>query len=336
MLRQTPMPKAAQAAYHGCSYFSSNLPHHEHNTMQASTFRSTPRLSPANRVFSAAFSAMALCAVAALPASTLAQSTAATTTPAAATAPLGKTELTWLGQAAFRIKTPGGKIIVVDPWITGGPKAPAMYKTDLSALGKIDVLLVTHAHVDHMGDAPALAKLNNTKLYGPADMVTPLVTLGILPAELTHRFNKSGSVTPAPGIKVTAVAAEHSSLLVWNNPATGKNESHPAGEAVGYIIELENGFKIWHMGDTGLFGDMKFIAEYYKPDLVLAPIGGNFTMGPEDAAFAMRNWIATKGVVPIHYNSNPLAKGTLAEFQAAMKGAAVPVVPMTEGQTLAF
>jgi L-ascorbate metabolism protein UlaG (beta-lactamase superfamily) len=206
----------------------------------------------------------------------------------------------------------------------------------LAALGKIDLLLVTHAHVDHLGDAPALAKLNNTVLYGPADMVTPLITLGVLPANLGHRFNKTGHVKPLPGIKVTAVAAEHSSLIVWNNPATGKNESHPAGEAVGYIIELENGFKIWHMGDTGLFGDMKFISERYKPDLVLMPIGGNFTMDPEDAAYAARNWIQPKMVMPMHYNSNPLTKGTLAEFQDAMKGSPIKVVPMTEGQTIEF
>jgi L-ascorbate metabolism protein UlaG (beta-lactamase superfamily) len=248
----------------------------------------------------------------------------------------GKTELLWLGQASFRIKSPGGKIIVVDPWLTGGPKTPAPYKTDLGALGKVDVLLVTHAHVDHIGDAPAIAKLNNTKLYGPADMVTPLITLGLIPAELGHRFNKSGSVRPVPGIKVTAVAAEHSSLLVWKNPATDKNESHPAGEAVGYIIELENGFKIWHMGDTGLFGDMKFIGEYYKPDLVLIPIGGNFTTGPEDAAYAIKEWIKPKAVLPMHYNSNPLTPGTLAEFEAAMKGSSIKIFGIKEGQTAEF
>ncbi len=247
-----------------------------------------------------------------------------------------KTEVLWLGQAGFRIKSPGGQTIVVDPWLTGGPKTPAPYKTDIAALGKVDLLLVTHAHVDHIGDAPALAKLHKTVLYGPADMITPLVTLGVMPAELTHRFNKSGSVKPLPGIKVTAVQAEHSSLYVWKNPATEKLESHPAGEAVGYIIELENGFKIWHMGDTGLFGDMKFISERYKPDLVLMPIGGNFTMDPEDAAYAARQWIKPKMVIPIHYNSNPLAKGTLEEFQKAMKGSSVKVVPMTEGQTLEF
>ena len=247
----------------------------------------------------------------------------------------GKTELLWLGQASFRITSPNGKVIVVDPWITKGPKTPAAYK-EISALGKVDLLLVTHAHVDHIGDAPDIAKLNNTKLYGPADMITPLITLGVLPAELTHRFNKTGHVDPLPGIRVTAVHADHSSLLVWNNPATGKNESHPAGEAMGYIIQMENGFKIWHMGDTGLFADMKFIAGHYKPDLVLIPIGGNFTMDPDDAAFAIRTWIKPKFTIPIHYNSNPIAKGTLAEFQAAMRGSRLKVVPMTEGQTVQF
>jgi len=247
-----------------------------------------------------------------------------------------KTEMQWLGQAGFKIKTPGGKVLVIDPWITGGPKAPPQYKSDLSALGKVDFLLVTHGHVDHLGDAPAIAKLNEAILYGPADMVTPLITLGLIPANLGHRFNKTGYVTPSPGIKITAVKAEHSSLIVWNNPATGKNESHPAGEAVGYIIQLENGLKIWHMGDTGLFGDMAFISKYYKPDVVMIPIGGNFTTGPEDAAYAIKNWIKPKAVIPMHYNSNPLTKGTLVEFQDAMKGSNIKIIPMTEGQTIEY
>jgi L-ascorbate metabolism protein UlaG (beta-lactamase superfamily) len=173
-------------------------------------------------------------------------------------------------------------------------------------------------------------------MYGPADMVTPMVMLGAIPANLTARINKSGRATPAPGIKITAVKAEHSSLYMWRNPTTNKDEAHPAGEAMGYIIEMENGFKIWHMGDTGLFPDMKFIAEHYKPDLVLAPIGGTLTMDPVDAAFAVRTWINPKMVIPIHYNSNPIAKGTLLEFQAAMQGSSIRVVPMSEGQTVEF
>ena len=275
----------------------------------------------------------AACAAFALGACAPMQSSAPTPSQAAVA---GKAQVLWLGQAAFRITTPTGKNIVMDPWITGGTKTPQPYKSNLAALDHVDLLLVTHAHVDHVGDSAALAKMHNTKLYGPADMMTPMVTLGIIPAELTHRFNKSGSVTPLPGIKVTSVKAEHSSLLVFNNPATGKNESHPAGEAVGYIIELENGTKIWHMGDTGLFGDMKFIADYYKPDVVMIPIGGNFTMGPEDAAYAIRTWINPKMVIAMHYNSNPLATGTLAQFQAAMQGSAVQVVPMKEGDTYSF
>ena len=266
----------------------------------------------------------------------LTASTFALAQTSAGTNAQNKTELLWFGQAGFRIKSPEGKMILIDPWITGGPKTPPQYKNDLAAIGPIDLLLVTHAHVEHLGDAPAVAKANNIKLYGPADMVTPLTTLGIIPADLGWRFNKTGRVTPLPGIKVTAVQAEHSSLLVWKNPATDKLESHPAGEPVGYIIELENGFKIWHMGDTGLFSDMKFISEHYKPDLVLIPIGGNFTMAPEDAAYALKTWVKPKMVIPMHYGSNPMTKGTLAEFQAAMKGSSIKIIPMTEGETVQF
>lgn len=244
-------------------------------------------------------------------------------------------ELLWLGQAAFRITTPGGKTIVIDPWLKANPTTPAQYK-NLEALGKVDVLLVTHGHGDHFADAPALAKMHNVRMYAPGDMNSSVVALGILPLELAPRFNKTGTVEPAPGIKVTAVRADHSSIIVWPNPATGKDEVHNGGEPIGYIIELENGFRIWHMGDTGLFSDMKFIAEYYKPDVVLAPIGGNFTMGPADAAFAMKEWIKPKVVIPIHYGANPLAKGTAPEFLEAMKGSVSKVIVLKQGESAKF
>ena len=138
------------------------------------------------------------------------------------------------------------------------------------------------------------------------------------------------ALTLSLGLGITAA-----SVPAQAQPATGKNESHPAGEAMGYIIQLKNGFKIWHMGDTGLFGDMKFIYDRYKPNLVLIPIGGNFTMDPEDAAFAMKNWIPAQSVIPIHHGSNPLAKGTPAEFIEAMKGSS-KIIVMTEGQTVEF
>ena len=250
----------------------------------------------------------------------------------AQTAPV---KVQWLGQAAFKITSSEGKVIITDPWLKANPLTPVEFKT-LENLGKVDVLLVTHGHLDHFADAPAIAKLNNVPMYAPGDMNASVVALGILPPELAPRFNKSGVVEPSPGIKVTPVHAEHSSVINWKNPATNKDEIHVGGEPVGFIIELEDGFKIYHMGDTGLFSDMKFIADYYKPDLVLIPIGGNFTMAPDDAAYALKTWIKPRMVIPMHYNSNPIAKGTLAEFQAAMKGSSIKIIPMTEGEIVQF
>jgi L-ascorbate metabolism protein UlaG (beta-lactamase superfamily) len=247
----------------------------------------------------------------------------------------GKVTLQWLGQSAFKITSPQGKVIVTDPWLKANPLTPAEFK-NLEALGKIDVLLVTHGHTDHVADAPELAKLNNVPLYGPGDMNANMVALGILPPALAPRFNKSGTVEPTAGIKVTAVKAEHSSPLVWRNATTGKDESHAGGEPLGFIITLENGYKIWHMGDTGLFGDMKFIAEYYKPNLVLMPIGGNFTMGPEEAAYAATQLIKVRDVIPMHYGANPLAKGTVPQFLSFVKDGSVKVHVLKPGESTSF
>jgi L-ascorbate metabolism protein UlaG (beta-lactamase superfamily) len=258
---------------------------------------------------------------------------ASVTPPAAPGA--AQVQVQWLGQSAFRITSPGGKVIVTDPWLRTNPLTPAEFK-NLEALGKVDVLLVTHAHFDHFADAPQIALLNKVPMYGPGDMNQAVGLLGILPPELVPRFNKTGTVTPAPGIKVTAVRAEHSSVLVWKNPATGRDEAHYGGEPVGFIIELENGFRIWHMGDTGLFSDMKFIADYYKPDLVLMPIGGHFTMAPADAAYATREWIKTRFVIPMHYGANPLGKGTPQEYMNARGASSVKVLPLKPGEKAVF
>jgi L-ascorbate metabolism protein UlaG (beta-lactamase superfamily) len=124
--------------------------------------------------------------------------------------------------------------------------------------------------------------------------------------------------------------------LVWKNPQTQIEETHFGGEPIGFIIELENGFKIYHMGDTGLFSDMKFIAEYYKPDLVMMPIGGNFTMGPKEAAFAAKEWLKVPQVIPMHFGANPLAKGTVEEFQKLLEGSSIKVNALTPGLARAF
>lgn len=247
-----------------------------------------------------------------------------------------KIEVLWLGQSAFRITSPEGKVILIDPFLTQNPKTPAKWK-NLDELGKIDVILITHAHGDHLGDAPEIAKKLKVPIYAPGGLNQSLLTLGVLPAELLPRMNKSGTIMPVGDkIKITMVHAEHSSELVWKNPATGKEEVHVGGEPVGFIIELENGFKIYHMGDTGLFGDMKLIGELYRPDLIMIPIGGHFTMGPKDAAYATSNWLKPKHAIPIHYGTFPVLKGTPAEYVGALGATPVKVHALQPGDAISF
>jgi L-ascorbate metabolism protein UlaG (beta-lactamase superfamily) len=242
----------------------------------------------------------------------------------------------WLGQAAFKITSPGGKVIVIDPFITRNPKTPAEWK-DLKKLGKVDLILVTHGHGDHLGDTGALAKLTGAKVGMNADMGSTVGSLGIVPGKQLIRFNKSGPIKPlGDGITVTMVHAEHSSSIVHKDPKTGKPAVYPGGEPSGYIIKLENGFTIYHAGDTGVFGDMKWIGDYYKPDLALLPIGGHFTMDPTHAAYAQKMLLKAKQVVPIHFGTFPPLKGTPAQFKAALGDASDTMVEMKPGEVRTF
>jgi len=248
----------------------------------------------------------------------------------------GKVEVLWLGQSAFRITTPSSKVIMIDPWLTKNPKTPPQYK-DLAALGKVDLILVTHAHGDHLGDAVELAKKNNAPMWGPAGLNQSLQTLKVLSAELAPRMNKGGTIEPfGGGIRITMVHAEHSSELVWHNPQTDKDEVHVGGEPVGWILQLETGFKIYHMGDTGLFGDMKMIGERFKPDLLLIPIGGHFVLSPEDAAYATREWLKPKTAIPMHYGTIPQLKGTPEQFQKALGKSSTKVNVLQPGDKATF
>lgn len=248
----------------------------------------------------------------------------------------GQVSVQWLGHASFRITSVSGKVILIDPFISKNPKLSTEQK-DLSRLGKVDLILVTHAHVDHVGDGPALARQHNAPLYGPAGLNDTLVALGELPGELSPRFNKGGVVAPlGDGIKITMTRAEHSSEYKWTNPRTGQAEVHVGGEPAGFITELENGFRIYHMGDTGLFGDMGFIGSYYRPDLVLIPVGGHFVLSPKDAAYATRHYLKPRYAIPMHYGTNPYLKGTPEEYIAALGKGPTKVLNLKFWETVKF
>lgn len=252
-------------------------------------------------------------------------------------AKIGKVQILWLGQSAMRITTPGGKVIMIDPFLTANPKTPDAWK-DLKKLGHLDLILVTHGHLDHVGDTFELSKMNDAKVYAPAGLQDTFTTLGLLPPEHAPKMNKGGTVTPlGPGIAISMVHADHSSEFTHVNPFTGKPYSFPGGEPVGFILKLENGFTIYHMGDTAVFGDMKLIAEMYHPDLVMIPIGGHYTMDPQAAAYALRAFLRPRWAIPMHYGTTPLLTGTPAELIRAMgPNISTKIVVMEPGETKTF
>ncbi|MBM4442475.1 MAG: metal-dependent hydrolase [Candidatus Rokubacteria bacterium] len=250
--------------------------------------------------------------------------------------PNTKVEVQWLGQAATKITTPGGKVIVIDPFITNNPKTPAEHK-DLKTLGKVDIILITHGHGDHTGDVAALQKMNDATVAGPAGLIATLVDLGWVPGNKAIRFGKGGKIRPVgTGITITQVRAEHSSEVTVPDPVTKKTTTYPGGEPAGFIIEFENGLRLYHMGDTGLFGDMRFIGRYYRPDVIMIPIGGHFVMDPKDAAYATNHMLKPAYAIPFHYGTFPVLVGTPEEYIKELGATSTKVVNLKPGDKTSF
>jgi L-ascorbate metabolism protein UlaG (beta-lactamase superfamily) len=247
-------------------------------------------------------------------------------------------EVLWLGHSTFRITSTTGKVIVIDPYLTRNPRTPAKYK-DLKAIGKVDLILATHGHFDHISDLPELAKLTGATVVGIIELANNLVSLGFLDGAKTIFMCKGGTVAPlGPGIKVRMVAADHSSSvdLLGIKPDNTGVRHIGGGEPVGYVIELENGFRIYHTGDTDVFGDMALINKFFKPDLALMCIGGHFTMDPEHAAYALRELIRPKQVIPMHYGTSPVINRTPAELKTALGDAPIKVLDVKPGDAVKF
>jgi L-ascorbate metabolism protein UlaG (beta-lactamase superfamily) len=223
--------------------------------------------------------------------------------------------LTWLGHASFRLDSPGGKRIYVDPWLSG-PTVPENEKEPERA----DVVAVTHGHGDHCGDAVGLHKRFGSTVVGMVELVGWLTKQGVA-EDKGIGFNKGGSVT-VDGVRFTLVNAYHSSSAP---------DGTYAGEATGFVVTLEDGTAVYFAGDTCVFGDMRLIGELYEPDVAVLPIGDHYTMGPKEAAKALE-LLGSKRCVPCHWGTFPLLVGRPSELAALAPG--VDVAEIEPGDTV--
>jgi L-ascorbate metabolism protein UlaG (beta-lactamase superfamily) len=227
-----------------------------------------------------------------------------------------ETQLTWYGQSAFKILTPTGKVLLVDPWLTNPVFEKA--KDELAALEHVDLILVTHGHSDHVGDAVEIGKRTRAKLVATFDLSAAIVSALGYPSDLADMEttgHMGGTLTLFGGeVAVTFVPA-------WHGSAVSKEETAPpvyAGTPAGLVIALRDGPTIYHTGDTDLFSDMALVSRFHKIDTMLVCIGDHFTMGPARAAEAVK-LVTPRIVIPMHYGTFPVLTGTPEAFDDELK-----------------
>ena len=229
------------------------------------------------------------------------------------------TLLTWYGHAAFKLTTPAGHILMIDPWITN--PANKNGAADLASITKADLILITHGHFDHVGDSVAIARATGANLVATGDLQAALVEYGGFPkAQATGETdgNFGGELTLLGGdVKVAFIPAVHSST-VTPPPGMENMDQHFGGNPGGFLISVTNGPVIYVTGDTDEFSDMALIPKFHKVDVMLCCIGDHYTMGPTRAADAVK-LVNPKIVIPEHYGTFPALTGTPAAFGEALK-----------------
>ena len=231
---------------------------------------------------------------------------------------MSKLSFTWYGHATFLMRTPGGKRLLFDPWITGNPVAPESAKN----IGAVDLMLVTHGHGDHTGDAVSVGRSSGAQVVAPYELSLWLQKKGL---QKVVGMNPGGTLK-ALGLAVTMVRAEHSSSVEDDGQIVY------TGVATGFVVKLEDGLSVYYSGDTSLFGDMRLIGELHRPQIAFLPIGDHFTMGPEEAAKACE-LLGVKQVVPMHYGTFPALTGTPAQLRALVEPRGVQVLELKPGET---
>ena len=226
--------------------------------------------------------------------------------------------ITWLGHATFLLKTPGGKRLLFDPWVTGNPKAPEAAKN----LGALDLILLTHGHSDHTGDAVAIGRSSGAQTVAPFELSEWLQKKGL---QNVTGMNPGGTLNVL-GLSITMVPAVHSSSVEEDGRIVY------LGVATGYVVRLEDGLTFYFAGDTSIFGDMRLIGEMYAPQIAFLPIGDLYTMGPEQAAKAAE-LVGVKQIVPMHYGTFPALTGTPAKLKELVAPRGVQVLELKPGET---
>lgn len=251
-----------------------------------------------------------------------------------------ETKLKWFGHAAFSITTPNGKVLLIDPWISN-PVNPDVTagKDPLAAISKVDYILLTHGHRDHVGDAVEIAKRTGAALICNPELAGNLVKLAGFPkerAETDAIMGIGGEIQIADGeITVAMTPAVHSSSVF--NPKAGPNEPERAygGNPAGFVVIIRNGPTIYHSGDTAYFKDMETIGESYAIDVALLNIGGHFGMEPRMAAKAAQS-VRAKVAIPQHFATSPDMTQSADGFAAELKRLKIGFYEMKPGETISF
>lgn len=248
----------------------------------------------------------------------------------------GGGELTWYGHSAFKLTTPAGKVLLIDPWITN--PANKNGKEDLAKIDNADLILITHGHFDHVGNAVEIAKKTGAKLVSTFDLGKALAQYGGYPEKqmgYDTQGNFGGELNLLDGeVKITFIPAIHSSTVMAPEGSADKH-IHGGGNPGGFVISLKNGATLYHTGDTDVFTDMALISTFHRVDAMLACIGGHFTMGPERAAEAVR--LVNPGmVIPMHFGTFPVLDGTVEALGKALvkQGVKNRLHEMKVGETL--